>query len=264
MKGLNLLCALLLSCSTAMAGNVSEQASGSATNDNMLFNHWSVGLDVGTPGIGASVATTCTDYLQIRAGFAIFPKITYTRNLTLKDNQGNTPPPALGLPQEVEVQGKAKMAHGMVLFSVYPFRSSKVPVAFTAGAYFGTSDVITLKNTQPFTPDQISKIEQGNFGLGLNNYHLPFKNGQSTMHLNVNGFKPFLGFSFGRAVPAQKRVSCMLDLGILLWNTPKVYDINDRKLTEDDFGDDGGKVIRIATKFKVYPMLNFRICGRFL
>lgn len=118
MKGLNLLCALLLSCSTAMAGNVSEQASGSATNDNMLFNHWSVGLDVGTPGIGASVATTCTDYLQIRAGFAIFPKITYTRNLTLKDNQGNTPPPALGLPQEVEVQGKAKWPTEWY-FSVY-------------------------------------------------------------------------------------------------------------------------------------------------
>lgn len=251
MKKIFIICTLL--CATAVAS--------AQEKDKMLFNHWSIGLDVGTPGIGADIATTCTDYLQIRAGFAIFPKVTYDKVLKLKDSNGSLPA-ELGLPSEVNTQGKANLTHGDVLFSLYPFRSTRVPVAITVGAYFGTSDIINLKNTDAFTDEQMNVIENGNWGLGLDNYRLPFKDGQSTLTMKVNKFRPYVGFSFGRAVPKHKRVGFMMDLGVMMWNTPEVKDSNDKSLTRDDVGEEAGKVIDIVRKFSVYPVLNFRINGR--
>ena len=253
---------ILLACLMGALTVSAQKESAVVKTDKMLFNHWSIGLDVGTPGIGADIATTCTDYLQIRAGFAIFPKVTYDKVLKLKDSNGNLPPAILNLPSEVNTQGKANLSHGDVLLSVYPFRSTRVPVAITLGAYFGTSDIINLKNTDAFTPEQMEVIENGNWGLGLDNYRLPFKDGQSTPTMRVNKFRPYAGLSFGRAVPKHKRVGFMMDLGVMMWNTPEVKDSNDKSLTKNDVGEEAGKVIDIVRKFSVYPVLNFRINGR--
>lgn len=256
---------MILLAGLASALSISAQTdSGAAKTGKMLFNHWSIGLDVGTPGIGADIATTCTDWLQIRAGFALFPKVTYDKELWLKDSNGNTPPAALGLPSKINTRGKANLGHGDILLSVYPFRSTRVPVAITLGAYFGTSDIINLKNTDAFTPEQMEVIENNDWGLGLDDYRLPFKDGKSTLTMTVNQFRPYVGLSFGRAVPKKKRVGFMMDLGVMIWNTPEVKDINGKVLTAEQVGEDAGKVIDVVNKFSVYPVLNFRINGRFL
>ena len=57
-----------------------------AQEDKNLFNHLSVGITAGTPGIGVDVAMPIGHYVQARAGFATFPKIGVDTDLDI-----NTP-----------------------------------------------------------------------------------------------------------------------------------------------------------------------------
>ena len=38
-----------------------------------IFDHMSVGLNLGTTGVGIDLAAPVTDYLQVRAGYNYFP-----------------------------------------------------------------------------------------------------------------------------------------------------------------------------------------------
>ena len=55
----------------------------------------------------------------------------------------------------------------------------------------------------------------------------------------------------------------MFDLGVQFWGTPKVY-CQDKELNKQDVDGDGGKAIKTLSKVTVYPVLNFRLCGRIL
>lgn len=263
MKKILILCACLISTLSLFA----QEESAAFQRDKKLFNHWSIGLNIGTPGIGADIATVCTDYLQIRAGFTMMPKVKYDKTIYVRRFVDTSMQPELAnLPTTVESTGKLNMVNGDVLFSVYPFRSSRVPVALTAGLYFGTSDIIDLDVTSDLSEFGGKEDE---WGLSLNGYTFPVITDQASgkyisgLTLNTKKVKPYLGLSFGRAVPKTKRVGCMLDLGVMFWSTPKVKDFKDNVITTDDVDDDADKVLNIINKFSVYPVINFRINGRF-
>ena len=59
------------------------------------------------------------------------------------------------------------------------------------------------------------------------------------------------------------RVGFKMDLGCVLWGRPSVY-CNDDKVLDTNQNGDGGGIMKVATKLKVYPVLNFRICGRII
>ena len=74
----------------AALGLFSFSAAHAQQNDKMLFNHLAVGITTGTPGlIGFDIATTCTPYLQIRAGLAIMPKFKYNTDIHVNANEYN-------------------------------------------------------------------------------------------------------------------------------------------------------------------------------
>lgn len=167
MKKILILCACLISTLSLFA----QEESAAFQRDKKLFNHWSIGLNIGTPGIGADIATVCTDYLQIRAGFAMMPKVKYDKTINVRRFVDTSMQPELAnLPTTVESTGKLNMVNGDVLFSVYPFRSSRVPVALTAGLYFGTSDIIDLDVTSDLSEFGGKEDE---WGLSLNGYTFP-------------------------------------------------------------------------------------------
>ena len=162
----------------AALGLFSFSAAHAQQNDKMLFNHLSVGITTGTPGlIGFDVATTCTPYLQIRAGISIMPNIKYSTNIKLaesdvqsfnnKRNDINTVMATLGLPtvnsevqKEYGVEGKLGWTNGKILFDFFPFTSNGFPLFITVGAYFGGSQIISVYNQVPGSLDIVNQANR--------------------------------------------------------------------------------------------------------
>lgn len=251
----------------------------SAQTDPRLFNHLSVGLNVGTTGIGADVAMPVTRFLDIQAGFSIMPKIKYNTNVHLNINQytniSNTIQ-NLNI-NDIPIQGKLNMVNGKVLINFYPIPISSFHI--TAGAYFGKGDVVEVYNTTEHqlnvineanaAIDEYNKIAkqnglptQDNIGVKLGDYLLtPDAEGNVKSTLKTNGFKPYVGIGFGRAVP-KKRIGFKFDLGAMFWGAPDVIDHNGVSLTKQDWDGKDGGAFKVISKIKVYPVLNFRLCGR--
>lgn len=254
-----------------LAAAVMVMTSANAQVDSNLFNHLAIGVNVGTTGIGADLAVPCTKFVDIQAGFSIMPKITYSTNIhttlpSFKDAAGVTHD--LGA-MNIPIQGKLNMVNGKVLINVYPFPVTSLHV--TAGAYFGQGSIIEVYNTGTEIYEINNDIKEANETLGLSqeetsvkigDYKLdPDPKGNVKATLKTNGFKPYVGLGIGRAVP-KKRLNFKCDLGVVFWGTPEVVDHNNVSLSKQDWDGKDGGAFRIISKFKVYPVLNFRLAGR--
>lgn len=238
-------------------------------NDKNIFNHLSVGLNVGTTGIGFDVAMPVCNYVQVRAGMDFMPNIKVSTDFDI--DAPNVAGYDYDIPNNIEAEGKVGFTNGKLLFDVYPFKRSSFHV--TAGAYFGSSKIVKAYNKEYGILEDLAKFNndveaglhpgQEKIGVELGDYLLePDDNGNVQASIKTSSFKPYLGIGFGRAVP-KKRVGFMFDLGVQFWGTPKVYCF-DKRLTDDDVDGGDGGIIKTISKIKVYPTLNFRICGRIL
>lgn len=247
-----------------MLAAVSTQAQSS---DKNMFNHVAVGLSVGTTGIGIDAAAPVGNYVQLRAGVDFFPQIKGNYDLDITSPQV----PGYNVPSSIEVQGKTGFTNGKILVDVYPFKNLALHV--TAGAYFGSSEIVKAYNREDGALIDISNynnaVEQGlipngeKIGVELGDYLLePDDNGNVNAKIKTASFKPYLGLGWGRAVP-KKRIGFMFDLGVQFWGTPKVYCF-DKKLSSDDSNGEDGGLIKTLSKITVYPVLNFRLCGRII
>ena len=283
-------------------------ASAQKVEDFGYFNHLSVGVTAGTAGIGFDVATSVGNYLQLRAGAQFFPNVSYTGAFSptkikrlreaidgleqLAKAPGSdyiyTPPT-----KRVDVEAKLGFSSGKVLIDFFPApKSSNFHI--TVGCYFGSGDIITLKNTEQGvfrdflvpaykgTNQEIQRkfdeimtahniaVDEPLYGIKLGNYQLkPDKNGNLEAGINVNNFRPYVGIGFGRAVP-RKRIGFMFELGVQFWGSPKIYiegGSGRKNLEEQDFLDqdvnDGG-LTKILSQINVYPTMTFRLCGRII
>ena len=202
------------------------------------------------------------------------------------------------IPNRFDIEGKWTNTTWHLLIDVYPFgKVSSFHV--TGGAYFGPSKVVSVYNreegfmtpinqwnqailtaeanpsstlyTMVVQPNNLSVI-----GAELGDYFItpnPADKGNVEANVKVNGFRPYLGVGFGRAVP-KNRLSCQFDLGVQFWGNPKVYAptydkttktyLSDTELKEENAGGEAGDVIKFITKVSVYPVLNLRLVGRIL
>lgn len=249
--------------------------------DKMLLNHLGVGVGVGTTGITIDAATTVTPYVGVRAGVNIFPsfKISTDLDLEFTDAMSSDYTNITGeqLPESFEVEAKPSMTTGHILFDLYP--SKKTNFRLTVGAYFGGSEIIKVYNKEDGALQSIYDFnhEQGRFagkfapgahpgmiGLALGDYFLePDENGNAEACIKVNGFRPYVGIGFGRAVPRKNRLGFQFDLGVQFWGSPKVY-LQDKELEESDMDGDDGGIVKTLSSITVYPTLSFRLVGRIL
>jgi hypothetical protein len=162
------------------------------------------------------------------------------------------------------------MVNGKVMINFMPFVVNSFHV--TVGAYFGGRDVIEVYNTND---GQLIAINQANqfikdnnipideIGLKLGDYLLtPDAQGNVKATLKTKSFKPYVGIGFGRGVVKNKPIGFKFDLGVMFWGTPEVVDHNGITLTKQDWDGKDGGVFKTISKFKVYPVLNFRLCGK--
>lgn len=254
---------VMLSLAVALMAIGQLSAQEKAVDNNGIFNHLSVGVGVGLTGITLEAAAPITPYVAVRAGADIFPQFSLKTDLDLS---GEIPSTYTGA-RSFEVEGKTSLSAGHLLFDVYPFKSSSFHV--TAGAYFGASKIVTVKNTQDGVLMDVNRLnaslpDDQKIGLDLGNYLLtPDERGNVDATLKVASFRPYLGIGFGRAVPAKHRFAFNFDMGVQFWGTPEVY-LLDHKLTESDTDSDSGEAIKYLSKATVYPQINFRIVGRIL
>ena len=200
------------------------------------------------------------------------------------------------LPESMDVQGKLNNTTWHFLIDVYPIKNSSFHA--TVGAYFGPSEIISVYNkedgflkpiiayndalhyaqTNPAgapVKQVIDRYGLTMIGAEMGDYFVtpnPAQNGDVKAYAKVNGFRPYLGVGFGRAVP-KGRIGCQFDLGVQFWGKPKIYvptynkqtgEYQDEKIDADNAGDKAGKVLKTISKFSVYPVLNFRLVGRIL
>ncbi len=232
------------------------------SEDKNIFDHLAAGITLGTPGIGFDVAAPVCNYVQLRAGFAIFPTIKIKTDLDIS-SYGNIQ--GYNIPSSVAIEGKTGFTNGKILVDVFPFKHSSFHV--TAGAYIGSSSIVKAYNQQDGALIDVTNYNNSDYGkqnpigVELGDYLLtPDQNGNFNAEIKTSVFKPYVGLGVGRAVP-HKRIGFMFELGCQFWGSPSIY-CNDMKLEEDKAGEGGGGIIKTLSKITVYPVLNFRICGR--
>ncbi len=230
-----------------------------------IFNHLGVGVGVGTTGINVDVAMPITRFVAVRAGVNVMPQFKVSSDLDIETEAGNYNLSSYGynIPSEIEIEGKPTMTTGKLLFDIYPFPVGGFFVSF--GAYFGGSKVIKAYNKEDGVLKDVVTWNKDNpndrIGATLGDYFLtPDANGNVNAAIKVNGFRPYAGIGFGRAIP-KHRLGFQMELGCQFWGSPKVY-CNDQILEEDKVGDGEGGVIKFISKVTVYPTLTFRLTGR--
>ena len=265
--------------------------------DNNVFRHYSLSVGVGTTGVTGDLGTMVTDHLGLRGGVDYMPKFTYNTWLdmsfvnqyvaTAADQYGVQIPANIleqyGLPDKVQVEGKYDNFTGHALLDIHPVKSSGF--RFTVGAYIGKSDIVTVANKEPFMNPEYA----GKAGIDLS------RKGSSPMEkytivtdaagnldakVKVNGFKPYLGIGFGRAVP-KNRIGLQFDLGVQFWGKPELqtnlmyYDgevgdfvtryekVEKGRITREDKDyKDVRDYLKTAEGIFAYPVLTFRLVGR--
>lgn len=227
-----------------------------------LFNHLGVGVSLGTDGIGFDVAAPITEWAAVRAGMSIFPSIKYDDDVNIRSNSKSF------TKKDVNIEGKLNMKDFKLLFDFYPIKSSGFHL--TAGAFIGSKKIINAYNTEEF----LARDEWGVSGIMIGDNRVTSdKNGNCEANIEVAGFKPYIGFGFGRAVPNSRfTVSC--DFGVKFWGKPCVGamvsdDFGNRsykKIHYKDLNDDDDEDLRdgfkTAEKITVFPVLNIRLTGR--
>ena len=287
----------------ATLGLLSFSAAHAQENDKMLFNHLAVGITTGTPGlIGFDIATTCTPYLQIRAGLAIMPKFKYNTDIHVNANEYNNKINDMytelskygkqgmmenpdgtrwSVAEQYAVQGKMSFTNGKFLIDIFPFKSTGFPFFITVGAYFGGRDIVSVYNKDDGALAIVNKandvIAEYNKVPGVTKVNSiaatvgeytnlgPDVNGNVRFDVKVSGFKPYLGIGFGRPFPRKKRIGFSAEIGCMFWRTPVVtFTGNDSfEIDRVKAGKENvGKAIDIVSKFSAWPCLNFRLTGK--
>lgn len=279
--------------------------------DGGICNHLGIGIGVGTTGIDIELATPVTDYLQVRAGISFLPEVSVNNikvnmpssamsawnnyqkdidqwgNIDFSQVQKNGQPlseadkktfnelTGTTLPNKIEAKGTFKRTDFKFLLDVYPVPN--LSFHFTTGFFVGTSDIISVTNTN--CQSQLQAVTDYNANLAGQTFtyqghqtiqfgapiYADFEkttiepNGPNiTAKLKTKGFKPYLGIGFGRAVPKKTRLAFACDLGVQFWGKPEFL-VQNKTLTENDIDEDFLKTVNTVS---VYPVMSFRLCGK--
>lgn len=247
-------------------------------DDKNFFNHLSVGLGVGTTGIGFEVGTTICPIVAMRAGVDFIPGAGYktTQEIDLPSEWDDLPEIVhrTYLPtgdRNAEFVGNSTFVNGKLLFDIFPTKNSMFH--FTVGAYFGSRAFATVKARGEVLYGLglfNQHIEEGVDGIGndkilLDGYELGVDKGRAKASVNVNAFRPYVGIGFGRTTP-RKRVGVKFDMGVQFWGKPKMHDdVRGVDVTKANFPEIVGDLesgLDIAKKICVYPTLKVSVFGR--
>ena len=215
-----------------------------------LFDHVSLGVGVGTTGIGIEAAAPLGNHFQLRAGYTFDPGIKYKQNVDYKYH---------GDKYTTKAEAELNIGDVNLLVDWYPFTNKTFRV--TAGAYIGKERFVTAQNLDPLAHDPDEGIYIGDKFIRVGDDKI------AHAAIKVNAFKPYLGIGFGRAV-AKSRLAFNFDLGVQFWGKPTLVGLDpdtgkwEEAKKSSDLGKEGDEFLDILSKIVVYPVLQFRLTYR--
>lgn len=188
---------------------------GARAQDKQLFNHLSLGISVGLDGVGAQLALPVSPYVQLRAGYAIFP---YTFMKSVEDFTWE------GKQLEAFPVGYTawKGGNGKFLLDIFP--GKKTPFHLTAGVWAGPGKYV---HWEAYLGDILEKEEYASvvYTYGSISFSTDAE-GVVQADALMKRWVPYVGLGFGRAVRPGKRVSINADLGVLITGGTTVQTYN--------------------------------------
>lgn len=188
------------------------------TASSQCFNHLSIGVDLGTDGVGLELSAPIGKRLILRAGYgAAFGLIGISPfEVSVPEHPGNSSSPNVSVPVRFAL-GKNE---GHLKAAYYPFKNS---IYFTLGFFLGSSRFMQLSlNGMPSDYDIV--------GLDVDGYLVRAHDGKLKAALCAPGIggasfavKPYAGFGYGRPVNAGKRVTFTVELGVQYQGRPGVW-----------------------------------------
>lgn len=213
-----------------------------------IANHLSVSASAGTTGLGFEVAFPVTSYLNVRAGYEKMPRISKNTMVSYSYNNQSF---------QTEVEGNFNLDSWKILLDIYP--SKYYTFHLTMGLFSGETNIVTAKNVVPLN-DLIKS-------LSIGGYDITVEDGYASVSVETNKRKPYLGIGFGRAVP-KRRIGIAIDMGVLLWGTPTVYENFSGQHLPVDISyiekNEDNQYIETISKLKVWPVVSVRLIGRVL
>lgn len=211
-----LLVAILLSTATLFA-----QTNWSNT-DSTWFRHYSVGVSAGTDGVGVSAAVLLGNHLQLRGGYAWFPKTEIKSN------------PMIDMTSPWDIHEKVPVTY------FHESRGAKVFLDFFPSQYSKAHFTIGLMNANgaatsgAYTPEPlpIAQEEMGTTGFNTgSNLITTDPNGRMQAYIDIANLRPYIGFGSGWQCSVRKRVSFTFDLGLLYIGSIRTYSFDWNKGT---------------------------------
>ncbi len=150
---------------TAMIGVATATAQNTGYQEQGIFKHLDVSLTAGSTGIGFDLSTPIGDYVKLRTGLSIMPRVELPTSFKLQvgDTIETSKSKFERLSERLsgitgkKVEPKADMIrvpkfwNWNVLVDVYPFRENK-HWKFTAGFYWGNKTIGVAYNTAECVP----------------------------------------------------------------------------------------------------------------
>ncbi len=232
------------------------------------FSNFAVGVNAGTVGFGASVATPLWSHISLRGGFSVAPfSYSYTYDdFDFSDILSEIPDPSTSVADlnvELGLKAELQMTSAHLLFDIAPFRRGNSSFFISAGLYFGTGKLITVSGR--FDDAAMQKLTD----CGVNLSDIPVEigdveakmnpDGSVSADLKVRSVKPYVGIGFGRAIP-RRRVGFRFELGALFHGKPEIVSNNISDTNSEELSD----VNKFLKDFKVYPQINFQVTVRLL
>lgn len=251
MKFLSTIVALLLATTAVYAQDYTE-------DDDLMFNHMSLGLNVGTTGVGLDLTMPLGKYVQVRAGATYMPAVGIKSKLDcaatdfLKDENGNIIKETVydannneitravqyqlfttysSAANDINIESTPNFINGKLMFDFYPAPS--FPLHITLGAYFGGKKIIKLQSVGD--EDRIQSMyyhTSANYshqfydnvqGVKLGNYTLlSTHDGKIDSWIETSAIRPYAGLGWGKAY-SEKGIDWMVEAGVIYWSKPKVY-----------------------------------------
>lgn len=208
----------------------------SAQRKAKAFEHGVVALDIGTTGIGFSLAAPLHSSVEVRTGVGALPfsfKYTYGHIEPVSDQP---------MPTDILLNAKINMLNGHLLFDYFPSRNSSF--FLTAGLYAGQNRMILIsgQSTEPvqignliITPDEVGRVEGW---------------------MKIHALKPYIGLGFEQTL-SHSRFGFKFELGAMFIGTPTIQSNKLSSLV--DIGEKMSGIDRFLTRFKVYPKLSFQV-----
>lgn len=286
MKFLSTIVALLLATTAVYAQDYTE-------DDDLMFNHMSLGLNVGTTGVGLDLTMPLGKYVQVRAGATYMPAVGIKSNLDyadiLTDETGdiNTRYQIISCApkkqNDVCIKSTPNFLNGKIMFDFYPAPS--FPLHITLGTYIGGKKIIQIDNVgcedrtkeigvyssyKSTGYDNVRGVKLGNYTL------IPDCKGKIDSWIETSMIRPYAGLGWGKAY-SEKGIDWMVEAGVIYWNKPKVYSrttdlsplatggyLNEDATTiverpAEELSGNQGAILKWFSKTSIYPVINFRV-----